>query len=265
MGYVSAYTGTQIDGGIGKALNNIGDLNSLTTDVKTDIVSAVNSEFSKINTRLNYKTALEPTNMFNEINFYVDAVNGDDSNDASQAHPVKTINYALSLLPRFIPSYIQVVINVNPGTYTENILIDGFTGSGQVYIVGLNIDTVIFTGAVSIEGCSAGVTISRLTFNGSGTVGILVAFRCTSISVYNMKMNGRGISIESCNFSAINNIVFTSCDKCIEVFASIYAEVIECSGTGNTHFLIVTGASTVKSDANTTDGDTITNTCGQII
>lgn len=74
----------------------------------------------------------------NEIVLYV-RTDGNDSNDGSantSAKALRTIQAAINKLPQLINH--NVSIKVEAGTYTEDVVINGFVGKGQFYLTGGN-------------------------------------------------------------------------------------------------------------------------------
>lgn len=68
---------------------------------------------------------------------------GNDANDGSannSANAIKTIQSAIDRLPKYLTANVN--IEVEAGTYAENVIIQGFVGHGGVY---LNGDTIIST------------------------------------------------------------------------------------------------------------------------
>lgn len=66
--------------------------------------------------------------------YYVDPVNGNDSNPGTLASPFKTINYALSLVPYQLNH--QYLIQVSAGTVNEFVSLRNRTGTGLLIIRG---------------------------------------------------------------------------------------------------------------------------------
>lgn len=119
---------------------------------------------------------------------YVDAVNGDDSNDGlSAATAFKTIGTAelfLGSAKRLKPS--QVTVHVAPGTYADNDNIQGIFGLSIVYDFqsGASIDsiapsgggkTLYFTGTVTIRG-RVGVSDGTSAYLGAKSKSLSLTF-----------------------------------------------------------------------------------------
>ena len=65
-----------------------------------------------------------------DMDFYVDVNNGNNTNDGSLLKPFKTIQYALDSCPKFIRHDIR--IHIANGEYHENIITGGFLGIGTI-------------------------------------------------------------------------------------------------------------------------------------
>lgn len=55
---------------------------------------------------------------FDEAVFYVDAVNGDDSNDGSESNPMRSLAHAAAVIERMAAHSDRVTLNLFPGEYT---------------------------------------------------------------------------------------------------------------------------------------------------
>ncbi|HBS45986.1 MAG TPA: hypothetical protein DEA91_18695, partial [Paenibacillus sp.] len=111
--------------------------------IGTGVVS--NAEFgyldgvtSGIQGQLNGKAPLAttPQQTTADITYYV-RTDGNDNNTGlanTAGGAFRTIGKAVSMLPKVINH--AVVINVAAGTYTEELLLAGFSGSGSIYVIG---------------------------------------------------------------------------------------------------------------------------------
>jgi len=98
------------------------------------------------------------TKNLNTLTYWVDGVNGDDSNDGSEASPFKTINRALKEIPDV---HDNVIIKIKKGEYAENI--DFKNQSGNVFLVGEFEEVYSDT--------ANGISISSYAKDGSNTTG----------------------------------------------------------------------------------------------
>lgn len=92
---------------------------------------------------------------------YVDSVNGSNTNDGSEAYPLKTITQALNNIGKYI--HRNVKINVKKGTYNEYVKFYGFIGSGRIELE--------FEEGSTLNGGIVGLgTIARLFIYGNNVV-----------------------------------------------------------------------------------------------
>jgi hypothetical protein len=117
------------------------------------------------------RTYQMPTKSVQNVTMYVDVTNGSDSGDGSAAKPFKTIGKAVSMIPQVINH--QYIINVAPGTYNEDVILNGFvssaiTGSGaSLGVYGINlIATNPAKGATNINSAKITSCKGRFEING---------------------------------------------------------------------------------------------------
>jgi len=144
---------------------------------------------------------ITPTGSYTEINYWIDDTSGSDENPGTETEPFKTIQHALSILPRIADSWVSVYIYCKPGTYTltNTIRLSGFSN------VDINIssstydqDDVVIVGVEEYE-------IFNLTLN-SGTIWItdvtlqskgdwsmcVTAFGCSQVVLQSIKFEDNG-------------------------------------------------------------------------
>jgi phage replication-related protein YjqB (UPF0714/DUF867 family) len=82
------------------------------------------------------------------INYYIDPVNGNDSNDGnSWAAPLQSIQEAIDRLPRILAHDVTIQIHYDNGKeINENVLVQGFTGNGILKIDFQNATNVVYGG-----------------------------------------------------------------------------------------------------------------------
>jgi hypothetical protein len=79
----------------------------------------------------------KPTKTLSNLTYYVDSVNGNDSNSGLSVGvgtAFKTINKAVSMIPQIVNH--TVTINIAAGNYNEYVTLSGFFGSGTITIKG---------------------------------------------------------------------------------------------------------------------------------
>lgn len=109
--------------------------------------------------------------------FYVDAINGDDTNDGlTEKTPLKTLTKLSSMLNSKFHTYTRIYIK--NGIYTDGISI--FDSTGNIIFIGESVDGVIIGGMAKaaynikvftnlyLANNATNFTFNNLTFNGSG-------------------------------------------------------------------------------------------------
>lgn len=79
-------------------------------------------------------TYVDKTN--ENITYYVDYISGSNIYTGDSSHPLKTVKYALSLLPKSIDNTVTIYIVSN--TTEDEINIEGFSGRGEIIIRGIS-------------------------------------------------------------------------------------------------------------------------------
>jgi hypothetical protein len=142
---------------------------------------------------------------------YVDYVNGNDNTGiGTNENPYKTINKALSTLPRIIDH--EMTIQLKDADYLENIVIEGFQGKGEIKIQG-NVTTNTNT---RIKGTSLTPTVVKKNT-------CLVAFK--SLGLYCNSNDGKSISIiDNSGVVEISSSVIASWSGAFTNTIGLYAE-----------------------------------------
>lgn len=197
---------------------------------------------------------------------------GNDSNDGltnSAAGAFLTIQAAIDSLPKRLDA--DVVVNVDAGTYAENITIEGFVGGGTLDILG---DTVTSTTR----------TVNRFTITGCSNEQVYVrGFNCTTTTanafevsgvVYLVILSCKAIGADATNsgvFAYASNVYTTTCEfsnKEVGIYASYMSNISvnTTSGSGNTYaFRALRGGTIGKYSSNTITGTTQDSTTGGLI
>ena len=201
-GYISTYTGDQIDAALGKAIN-------------PDTVATQNSA------NLITSGAVAKISASGDISVYVATTGNDTTGDGTQDNPYATPQKALDSLPKFLNGH-SAYVYIAPGTYTGITTIFGFnggqiqfgdiSGAGTVALENLFIyntdDVVLFvdtlsggttsTGKLYIE--ASNVFLSKaLSIDGdSSYIGVYANFGTRLVTGYSM-----GITVSNCNIAIL--------------------------------------------------------------
>lgn len=220
-----------------------GEVMVKTTDTVTQAVNGLMLATDKVK--------LDGLSTTGSITYYVDVGTGSDSNSGGSGDPVKTITYALSLIPKIIRH--PVVIRVCAGNYEEEgmVVVSGFTGDETLKVVAWNGSSAVsaYTDAtgyelscISVTGCSVVVTISGFEFKaGSGSHSVMLYNSSGMININycdsQVSASGWGViginscaSVYACRFS----------NKAVGIGTYSTGAIIESSttyGTGNTQGL----------------------------
>jgi hypothetical protein len=181
-------------------------------------------------------------------------IDGSDiTGNGSASAPYATIQHAIDALPKVIDH--NITIQIGNGSYTEDIAINGFNGTGQLYFgTGDNLNstnTVCMLRSISIDYCLARIAFGAMTitssFTSSGnTVSVQVTdCRATqfyklyliSSSTYGFKIITSYASILSCSISMKSTAIRA------ENGAIVYSSTN--GGSGNTTALSAYAASTI--------------------
>ena len=154
---------------------------------------------------------------------YVDAKNGDDSNQGSAEKPFKTIQAAVDSMPRDL-GQSGVYISVAEGTYDEDVVVNGFYGGKT----GRGID---ITGSANRENISAYQVRSITASNNSTFVkvsGFLITGAASTASVV---VSGSILGMLDCTIQKAED---TNVDTGVAVGAGVPAQVkmIRCTVDG---------------------------------
>lgn len=183
------------------------------------------------------------------INYYVDAVSGNDSNDGSSGSPFKTIMHAVDLIPKYLRH--DVTINVIAGTYDEDVVISGFLGAKRLL---LEASGTVSQGShniksITVTGCKK-VSIQKFTITGvNGTYGMQIASTTFAeiISIYSIATKAYGIKVIDGSTALIVASVFSNtttaamgCERGSQLLSQAN------SGTGNNVVLSAFGGIILK-------------------
>jgi phage minor structural protein len=101
------------------------------------------------------------------MTIYVNRSTGDDLNDGkSSTTPFKTIQAALNSIPKYLKG--SVTVDVATATYNEEVLVNGFTGEGNLII---NLNKCGINGRLLLQNCSNIVRVAGQDFNNHAKIG----------------------------------------------------------------------------------------------
>jgi phage minor structural protein len=181
------------------------------------------------------------------LNFYVDP-DGNDSNDGlTPSTPKQTIQSAINLIPKFNNGRVNIYCK-DPASarkdYWGNVNFDGFVGSGEIYLEGINRFNYI-NGSIVVDGCSNEIYIRNFTVNYTGVTGgnIITAYtsnwlRCQNLIVYGQNIatsawlakNGSKVSLGLCEGYDVQNVVSS------QEMSTIHVDT--CKGLGTEYGLL---------------------------
>lgn len=213
--------------------------------IGTGVVS--NAEFgyldgvtSGIQGQLNGKAPLvtTPQQTTGNINYYV-RTDGNDSNNGLSNTIVgafKTIGKAVSMIPQVINH--EVIINVGAGTYTEEILFLGYSGAGNIIILGsTNLDTTRkITGRVAGQRCGCRIEFQGLNLTDVSSMAAAYT-SCVEVYMYKCLLSGQNSSGYGI-YGQNSNIFANECSilgRNIAVYAHYGTEILamNCTGSAN--------------------------------
>ena len=194
------------------------------------------------------------------LTLYVDATNGDDSNDGlTKETAFKTIMKAINCLDKFLNG--NVIINVSEGSYIEKVSIQGFLGQGTL---SFNFsENVVITGEIYIGSCTSPIRINgnknvKTVLNHTTTkINAVGVFTSQYIILDNFVINGNDntkycVNInQGTSMSIKNSELYNSTTSAIVAFECSKGYVINCIGTNHSQYSIYSGSGSTICIANT--------------
>lgn len=112
-------------------------------------------------------------NIVNNTTVYIDNVNGEDKiGNGTQDKPLKTLKYLFLITPRKLNSTLVIVLN--DGVYSEDIIVPNFYGNGELIIKGQT--TNVKVNSLNITNNKVKTTIQNLVVtNVSNDIAVLLA------------------------------------------------------------------------------------------
>jgi hypothetical protein len=187
---------------------------------------------------------------YQDIEYYVNSNIGSDLNDGTKNKPFLTIGKALSNVPKTINH--QVVIHIFKGIYSYPVVIEGFSGSGSLHILGHDyINTVtlpenhVIDNYISVRNNNVRIFVENLKINHH----IDVSYNSQQIYINNCRIISTGLGGVGINFRSSNGEI-TNCtisNKYMAIKAEYCATVFSSNndGVNNTYGLSATTTGTI--------------------
>lgn len=178
-----------------------------------------------------------------------------------------TIQEAINSIKKKV--YATITINVDAGTYNEEVVINGFTGSGSINLFG---DTVVSTNcsvtSISVRKCSVDVYVRGFNGTGNGTTFLSYAnIKCRFSLCNTIGAGTEGFAADSSLLLLSNNVASNKTTAAIIAsnMTTIYSE--NNSGSGNSVGLYCYQASKIGKNGTQPSWTTAeyTSTGGQIL
>ena len=199
-----------------------------------------------------------------DLTYYVSPTGNDSNSGTSSSSPFKTIAKAINAIPQIVNHIIT--INLAVGTYNEDVIIEGFCGSGQINIIGSlsALDTTHLIKSLEVNCNSIPISISGLTATTTTTRGFSIE-------------NNLLVSLQYCNITASSNqygyyvaaskVVIFLCqasNRSAGIYAYTLAEIYSTTGSGtnnSTGLIADQGGTIIKkgTQPNGTTSETVIN------
>ncbi|MDW0113758.1 phage tail spike protein [Sporosarcina saromensis] len=174
--------------------------------------------------------------------FYVDPINGNDENSGVDwTNARQTIQSCIDSIPKHNDGIVTIVLHYdNAKNIYEDIEIHGFTGTGEIKILGQIVTNRIF-GSVSVDACDNYVSSDRFTIVPTGDVGFK-AFRSKYVSANLVHVWGQPTGYAfAANFGG--NLRLTNChidNMAMGISAREFGQVYvdNCTGISNTYGMV---------------------------
>lgn len=193
------------------------------------------------------------------VTYYVNPTTGNDYNNGmSSTSPLKTIQAAINRLPQVINH--MVTINIAPGTYNENIIVNGLIGQGTLYLKGDDklTDTYIIN-SINVSRCGIDVYTEGVKALSQSTHAFHAYF-CKYIFFKNCKCIEPAPEYDGFHMEASNSLIVNSevSNKRIGISSKIMSAIESSnnSGENNTYGLLAQNTSTIGKDGTQPGGIT---------
>jgi hypothetical protein len=176
---------------------------------------------------------------FDEATVLYVSTTGQPDSACTRAEPCATFARALQLV-----SETRRVIKAAPGTYTEQIVVEGVAAT--VLADGVTVQPPAANQTVVEVAAGADVTIEGLTVTGAAGAGNTVALTCTASRLHLRRSTviantgGGGVSISGCEFSLVNNVIALN-GNLTSPFGGVQISNVATEGLHEFSFNTVTG------------------------
>jgi hypothetical protein len=204
--------------------------------------NAINQAFADARYAQLTQTPQETTG---DMTLYVSPTGSDANDGLTSGTPLKTIAAAIAKIPKVIDHI--VTINIASGTYNEDIVLQGFIGSGSIYLTGDSSNLPKIT-SVTLQSIQCFVVTSYLDLQATSTYGLKV-IGCTNVSIQfcaciTPTVGYAGFFI-SASIAYLNNITVSNRATGIYVTRSANVYATNMAGSGNTTGLLATQGATL--------------------
>lgn len=169
---------------------------------------------------------------------YVDGTNGSNNNDGSAVKPFKTIQKAIDSIPQIVNH--DVAIWVTAGTYSENVIIRGFSGKASIGLYGSVNGAVdarnYIVSSIQMYTSSCRLIVSGFKADATATYA-LYANTCSNVSLSYMSVTATTSSLAGLSAEASNVYLEASeiSNRNIAVYGHVNANILVqgLSGSNN--------------------------------
>lgn len=204
-----------------------------------------------------------PEKTSQDLTYYVDATNGNDSNDGSEAFPFQTIAHAVSQVPKVLCHGVWIYLVAD--TWNEPIDVDGFIclGNSALFIEGTTTNPANHKVTyIEISRMYGYVGVKNIQCTATGRHSVLFTYCDGYIYADNILVTAPDASYCAVRFSDAVGWVMncTLSNKLVGILADYRSHIFSYlnSGSGNTYGVRAThgGIITLESDAGQPGGTT---------
>lgn len=186
-----------------------------------------------------FVSELETVPIAGDTTIYVSKSGNDASGDGSENKPYATIQKAIDSIPKCIEGY-TIMINIASGTYSEDVIIEGFSGA----MLRLEVGTITIN-SLSVFGSCVAIEGTGLTLNANGkTYGIHCHRGCNLICQIPITVNGsvNGVYVGyGSNFEGRDVLTVNSCTYAVSCTFAAQASLSTLTGSKNNNAIQASG------------------------
>lgn len=165
---------------------------------------------------------------------YVSKSGNDETGTGTSSNPFYTITKALSAIPKDLNG-LDMAVYISGGIYTENVLIEGFSG-GILTLTGTAANVTV--NSITVQGCI--VSCTSLPLVTTAAVGLIVAYGAVFITTGSIITQGASTGVNVSNGSTVH---------ISGVITSSATTAVSCSGNSNLYAGTITGTGTINASA----------------